>query len=127
MAVATLRKPVLFVPLILCPNGAESLRLEEQKSSGRLTVRPVIELRGSDLLGPERPKQHGWPIAEEVEELVKRCAANFQYHYPAFGYKNTGCSLVTFSNTPDNTLPIVHDQAITGNWKPLFPRVHRDS
>ena len=53
-AVSNLGKPVLFVPLILCPNGVKALRDEEQKWSGRLTVRPVIELRRGDLLGPER-------------------------------------------------------------------------
>jgi len=49
-AVANLGTPVLFVPLILCPNGVQALRDEEALSGGRLTVRPVIELRRSDLL-----------------------------------------------------------------------------
>ncbi len=125
-ALGSLGKPVLFVPLVLCPNGAESLRLEEKNSNGQLTVCPVIELRSSDLLGPKRPAEQGWGKAEEVEKLVKRCAANFPFKYEDFGYEKTGCSLVTFANTPDNTIPIVHDQA-RGNWNPLFPRVYRDS
>lgn len=126
-ALATLGKPVLFVPLILCPDGAKLLREIEQNSNGQFMVRPVVELRCCDLLGPKRDNQQGWEKGEEVEELVKRCAANFKYNYADFGYENTGCSLVTFANTPDNTLPIVHDQAKTGNWNPLFPRVYRDS
>lgn len=125
-AVANLNKPVLFVPLILCPNGAKKLRIEEQQSQGQLTVRPVIELRRSDLLGPEREGEQGWPITEKMESLADRCAASVAFSYPSFGYKETGCSLATFSNTPDNTLPIVHDKAQAGNWKPLFPRVYRD-
>lgn len=126
-AVNNLGKPILFVPLILCPNGAKALRLEEQDSNGRLTVRPVIELRSSDLLGPNRPPQQGWEKAEEVEELARRCDASIRFSYEPFGYQSTGCSLVTFANTPDNTLPIIHDQPVTGNWRPLFPRVRRDS
>ena len=125
-AVANLGKPVLFVPLILCPNGVEALRAEEQQSNGRLSVRPVIELRRCDLLGPERQGHQGWPIAEEVEDLANRCALRASVGMEVFGYKNTGCSLATFSNTPDNTLPIIHNKPQTGSWEPLFPRVYRD-
>jgi hypothetical protein len=125
-AVANLGKPVLFVPLILCPNGAASLRLEEQQSNGRLTVRPVVELRRCDLLGPERNGEAGWPIADKVEDLATRYAPMASAYMDTFGYKETGCSLTTFSNTPDNTLPIVHHAPPTGTWAPLFPRVFRD-
>jgi hypothetical protein len=125
-AVANLGKPVLFVPLILCPNGVDALRAEELKSNGRLTVRPVIELRRGDLLGPERQGNQGWPITESVEKLAARCANRSSAGMSTFGYKDTGCSLATFSNTPDNTLPIVHNKPSSGGWQPLFPRVYRD-
>ncbi|MCL5237159.1 MAG: hypothetical protein M1353_04845 [Nitrospirae bacterium] len=125
-AVANLDKPVLFVPLILCPNGVEALRAEERRWSGRLSVRPVIELRRNDLLGPERQGQQGWPIADKVEDLAQRCASRSSVNMDTFGYKNTGCSLATFSNTPDNTLPIIHNKPSGGGWEPLFPRVYRD-
>lgn len=125
-AVANLGKPVLFVPLILCPNGVQALRAEEQQSNGRLMVRPVIELQRSDLLGPERQGQKGWPITEGVEDLAQRCAIRVSAGMGTFGYKDTGCSLATFSNTPDNTLPLVHNKPSSGDWQPLFPRVYRD-
>lgn len=122
--VKNLGKPVLFVPLILCPNGVKALRDEEAASSGRLTVRPVIELSRSDLLGTERHGELGWPITVEMEGLATRCASGALPGIAPFGYRGTGCSLTTFSNTPDNTLPIVHHN--NGTWKPLFPRVFRD-
>lgn len=125
-AVANLGKPILFVPLILCPNGVRALRTEEQKSNGRLTVRPVIELRRSELLGPERQGEQGWPKTEELENLAKRCSGLASVNMDTFGYKTTGCSLATFSNTPDNTLPLVHNKPQAGGWEPLFPRVFRD-
>lgn len=125
-AVANLDKPVLFIPLILCPTGAAALREEERQSNGRLTVRPVVELRRSDLLGPERQGQEGWKKTEQVEDLAQRCSSLVSQGIDTFGYKDTGCSLVTFSNTPNNTLPIVHNKPLTGKWKPLFPRVYRD-
>ncbi|MEN8263271.1 MAG: hypothetical protein ABFR82_07395 [Nitrospirota bacterium] len=125
-AVANLGIPILFVPLILCPNGVEALRTEEQQSNGRLTVRPVIELHRRELLGPQRQGEQGWPITEEVEKLAIRYAARASVGINTFGFSDTGCSLSTFSNTPDNTLPIVHNKPRTGDWEPLFPRVYRD-
>ncbi len=125
-AVANLTTPILFVPLILCPNGAQALRNEEAQSGGRLTVRSVIELRRSDLLGPERRGEQGWSITAEMEDLATRCAGRASVNMDTFGFRNTGCSLTTFSNTPDNTLPIVHHKPTSGAWEPLFPRVYRD-
>jgi hypothetical protein len=116
---------VLFVPLILCPNGVEALQKEEQKWKGKLTVRPVVELRRGDLLGPERQGQPGWAIADTLEDLAARCAGRASAGMDTFGYRNTGCSLATFANTPDNTLPIVHNKPANGAWEPLFPRVFR--
>lgn len=125
-AVGNLGKPVLFIPLILCPNGVETLRKEEVSSKGMLTVRPVIQLRRSDLLGPERNNENGWPITLALEDLATRYAGRASLHMETFGYLKTGCSLTTFSNTPDNTLPIVHNKPPNGSWEPLFPRVYRD-
>ena len=125
-AVANINKPILLVPLILCPNGAEVLRTEENRSNGHFTVRPVIELKRSDLLGPERQGMPGWEISEELEELVARFAPRASAGIDPFGYGSTGCSLVTFSNTPDNTLPIIHNKSGNGDWTPLFPRIYRD-
>jgi hypothetical protein len=125
-AVKNLGKPVLFIPIIVCPKGADALRLEAQRSNGILTVSPVIEVGHSDLLGPERNGNPGWDRAVEMEALATSCMRKFMFQYPAFGFEDTGCSLVTFSNTPDNTLPVVHNKTQTG-WAPLFPRVYRDS
>ncbi|AKR42001.1 hypothetical protein [Methylophilus sp. TWE2] len=120
-----LGRPVLFVPLILCPNGATVLNSLEQRSQGRLTVRPVIELRRGDLLGGERQGESGWAITDQLENLISRFTGNFKYE--DYGYRNTGCSLATFSNTPDNTIPMIHDNGRSNTWAPLFPRVLRDT
>ncbi len=125
-AVANLGKPILFVPLILCPNGVKALRREEKISSGHLTVCPVVELRRGDLLGPERQRQEGWPITEDLEDLAARCAGRASIKMDTFGYENTGCSITTFTNTPDNTIPLIHNKPNNGGWNPLFPRVYRD-
>ncbi len=125
-AVQGLGKHVLFVPLILCPNGVQALRDEEKKWNGRLAVRPVVQLHRRDLLGPERQSHAGFPRAEAMEDLARRCSAGVLARLDPFGYKKTGCSIATFANTPDNTLPVVHHKPRNGGWEPLFPRVFRD-
>lgn len=125
-AAEKVRKPVLFVPLILCPNGAKALREIEQQFDGQLTVSPVIEIHRRDLLGPERMGQQGSPITEAVEALVRRFAKRVNAESAPFGFKDTGCSLVTFSNTPNNSIPMIHSRPKDGEWEPLFPRVFRD-
>ncbi len=123
-AVTQLNKPVLFIPLILCPNGVGALQTEVQRSAGTLTVRPIIELQREDLLGPERQGRQGWKIAAAMEDLATRYASRVSGD--PFGFKTTGCSLATFTNTPNNTLPLVHHKTARGGWEPIFPRVYRD-
>ena len=125
-AVTTLGKPILFLPLILCPNGVQALKDEEKNWGGRLTVRPIVELHRSDLLGPERQGHSAWSITDRMETLAIACSRGALVDRDPFGYKSTGCSLATCSNTPDNTLPIVHYKPTKGCWEPLFPRVFRD-
>jgi len=125
-AVSNIPKPILFIPLILCPNGVEALQREVQQSGGRLTVRPIVQLQRGDLLGPERQGQQGWPITEAMEDFAERYAPRASRNMDMFGYLDTGCSLATFANTPDNTLPIVHHKSANGDWEPIFPRIYRD-
>ena len=125
-AIQSLGKPVLFIPLILCPNGVTALRAEERNSGGRLAVCPVVELNQGDLLGPGRQRHDGWPISGDMEALANRCSHDKLLGLNPFGYRTTGCSIATFANTPDNTLPLVHHKPSNGAWEPLFPRVHRD-
>jgi len=97
-AVRALEVPVLFIPLILCPNGVEKLRSLEKAFEGRLTVRPVVELQRSDLLGPERKGEPGWQIAALLENLIDRHHPSIDPSVNAYGYRGTGCSLATFKN-----------------------------
>jgi hypothetical protein len=125
-AVRSFGFPVLFVPLILCPNGVERLRDLEKKFSGKLTVCPVVEVQRGDLLGPERRGEAGWDISVALEDLIDRYHAFIDPDIDPYGYRNTGCSISTFANTPDNTIPIVHHTTEHGRWAPLFPRVYRN-
>jgi hypothetical protein len=125
-AVNTFDKPVLFIPLILCPNGLDAFRSEEAKSNGKLTVRPIVKLERSDVLGPERKGVNGWGISNALEDLAIKYARKVHPNADPFGYRTTGSSISTFSNTPDNSLPLIHQDYPSLNWNPLFPRVFRD-
>ena len=126
--------PVLFVPLVICCTGLEALRQLEESSQGRLKVSPLVTVRPEDVLGPVRQPQIGIPNAEEIEALatatfarISGAAASELPHapYTPFGYRKTGCSFVSYSNTPDNTLPLIHHRPAGGTWEPLFPRASR--
>lgn len=126
-AIKNLDKNILFIPLILCPNGAKALTEEQEKYADKLTVRPIVELRRSDLLGEERQCENAWPITDEIEEIIRKTIGRVStWDIDPFGYKGTGSSVVTFSNAPDNTPPFVHHKSSAGTWQPLFPRVFRD-
>ena len=67
--------------------------------------------------------------SREVRDLIRRVRSNLneprrdpdsrRYH----GYKGTGGIVVLYSNCPNNTLPIIHDE--TDHWNALFPRIRR--
>jgi hypothetical protein len=40
----------------------------------------------------------------------------------AFGFERCGSLVVTFHNTPNNTLPLIHHKS--DRWEPLFRRIH---
>lgn len=131
-----LKCPVLFVPLIICPPGIEMTEDLEARYL-HFHSRPIIRLKPDDLLGPRRK---GQPFAgkhdfgEELERLASEtyprvagsaAADPSKEPYSPMGYEEIGCSVVTFTNTPNNTLPLVHHQPTEGTWIPLFPRSTR--
>ena len=121
---------LLVVPLVICPSGLEKLRaLEEQKN---ISVSPIVTI----------PKSEFVPALETDADPVfftnLRNLANSTYDNVAFGSEQggppyaplgfppdapTGGLIVMFSNTPDNTLPLIHWRS--GRWVPLFPRHRR--
>lgn len=131
-AVEKLEAEVLFAPLIICPRGAAVMRDLAAEFSPRLRFDPVLELKPSDMLGPERQGGDDLLVAA-VEALAvdsyAKVAAENAHDYDLrpngpFGWEQTGAPVVLFSNTPNNTPPLVHYQSAT--WKPLFPRVIRN-
>ena len=134
-ALDSLKIPILFVPLIICPEGL-AMTGRIQQIQPLFSVHPVIRLTEHDLLGDARGGKHfGRPDLADAIERVARATfsviaggANFvpsTAPYHPFGYEETGCSVVNYSNTPDNTLPLIHHKPASNQWNPLFARSTR--
>lgn len=139
-AVRTLRTPVLFCPMIISPEGAANYRdlqatiRREQAADPDLPdfdFIPVFELSGDCFVhsaknAPEPLFTRICMLAEEIHSRLKKTQQHCKEG--ALGFWNAdspqkGATVVMFSNTPNNTLPILHHSA--ESWSPLFPRVAR--
>ena len=133
---------IAFIPMIICPDGAELFDnlakvLKPQNAKPKLTVRPILKLEPSifinDHLHPTSlAAADAAAIRQLAHETYSKVSGNLpqgnQKPYHPFGYpcnKPTGGLIVMYSNTPDNTIPMIHWKPSTGTWKPLFPRHSR--
>lgn len=135
---------VLFVPLLICPAGVKAFQdLEASlniKQPNKLRYEAVVELPPSAFLNDQdSPFDVTDPHTTKFRDLALRTypqvsgglpAGNNKPYHP-FGYppppmKPTGGLVVMYSNTPDNTLPLVHWRPTAKTWSPIFPRHSRD-
>ena len=128
--------PILFCPMVICPDGFKLFSDLAVNSSGRLKFDPVMKLGDSVFLSSFDTSDD---LMKYVSDLTTRihpnvagtCAAGgppytpHGYHVP--GDSHTGATVVMFSNTPDNTIPIVHFNSVNSEWIPVFPRVSRET
>lgn len=112
--------PVIFVPLIICPDGHDEAE-SHCSSLNNVRYAPVIRLpkesfipRNSDSAQASAPDS-----IEQFRQLVTK--------YPSdaspkdnHGYKGMGATVVIHTNCPNNTVLMVHHE--TQSWQPLFPR-----
>ena len=127
-AVKNLKCPVLFVPLISCPEALAKFRRMERKYSS-FAFEPVFSLDGSAFVTSSASMQDPLLVAVRAfaNKIHSRIAGQPDPTYGPLGFGDTGAIVVLFSNTPDNTLPLVHHQSRPPRtWKPLFPRVSRE-
>jgi hypothetical protein len=133
-AARNLDLPILFVPLVVCAPGLLKLSKLVKEYAPKLRIRPLLNLSEYDLLGPKREGFDGIPNAERIETFAR---ATFEQvaggphtnprvsPYTPFGFEDTGSYFVSYSNTPNNTMPMIHHKPTGGGWRPLFPRSAR--
>jgi hypothetical protein len=122
----TFGTPVLVVPLVICPIGAQVGQLLSSQNP-TVTFSPVISLQEAAFItAAARPNEE--PLFGELRliaiDMFNGLPADEQVDvYTAFGFRGTGSLVVMYTNCPDNTLPLVHHNSAA--WKPLFPRASR--
>lgn len=120
---------ILFIPMIICPKGIDTLK-ELKNKHNSLDFKPVVEIANSEIVN-EETSQNNSNIGPYVD-MIKRSFAKVKGGNPSeelkrieeFGYKNTGGLVVMFTNTPNNSLPIIFVES--DSWSPLFKRHFRD-
>lgn len=112
----------LFIPLIICPDG--DLRLKKMANeNANLNYKPALILSNDSFVFPPSKSLLNDESYNKFRELAIKTNEAVMSPYGAFGYKDTGGLIVMYTNTPDNTLPLIHNESI--NWKPLFKRHSR--
>lgn len=122
---------ILLLPLINCPKGVENF-LNLKRKHARLSYGAVLEPPESGFLSRlENFDEHAdynlfRNLAIRVYSLVSggKPESGHIKPYSPFGYRDTGGLIVKYSNTPDNSLPLIHWS--TSTWDPLFPRHSRN-
>lgn len=139
-AARNLELPVMFCPMIISSEGAdkfvslrESLKEEKSMSPGlaEFTFEPVFELGGDCFVHCENEEQDSLlaRIHRLAVEIHTRLSGSHEdCKEGAFGFwkegsLQKGATVVMFSNTPNNSLPLIYHEAKA--WSPLFPRVAR--
>lgn len=132
---------VLFVPLIICPDGAALARSTEielcNMRSNSLRYEAVMELPKNAFFtstkSPFKEKSHTDDLRLLIDSTYNQVSGGMtpgeDKPYHPYGFppnEPTGGMVVMYSNTPDNTLPIVHWRPKNRTWNPIFPRHSRD-
>ena len=118
---------ILALPLVSCP-AADQVGRCLATTHANVSYRPVTAIAPEMLIKAD-PQPNESPFFQSVRELIGRVSgrlnepaadpASQRYH----GYKGTGAVFAMYSNCPDNSLPILHDE--TADWQALFPRIER--
>jgi len=121
---------VLMVPLVVCPVGAEVGR-KMATQLPNVAFDPVLELPKHSFVGEvQDPNEPGF--FNDIRDMIQRSypivsdgqpAHDTVKPYGPFGWRRTGALIVTYNNTPDNTIPVIQHRSPT--WSPLFPRSSR--
>lgn len=131
---------VLFVPLVICPKGVEKARQLEvemcARRVGALRYEAAMELPNEAFLTLNKsPYVEPNPYIKALRNLISMSYPKVSggqppglKPYDPFGFPcsdPTGGLVVMYSNTPDNTLPLIHWCPPENTWHPIFPRHSR--
>lgn len=125
---------VLVVPLIVCPAGLDSGMKIKAMHPGKVSFEPIICLP-PEVFVSQTASQSESEFFRTLRELAiasygkmtgGHAPAKYTPPYHPLGFSfdaPTGGLVVMYTNTPNNTLPLIHWSSST--WSPLFPRNNR--
>ena len=132
---------VLFVPLVICPDGISNARKLEatlcSQRSNCLRYEGVLELPPNAFLtASQSPYAEPNDFIDRLRSLILASYSTvsggalpgLDKPYHPFGFPHnqpTGGLTVMYSNTPNNTLPLIHWCPAGNQWNPIFPRHSR--
>ena len=118
---------LLVLPLIICPDGdCVGQKLDDNYSN--VTYDPLLKIPSHMLIKAE-PRESEPRLFQTIRDLTARVRHKLEISEPdaetqrGHGYRGTGAVVAMFSNCPNNTLPIVHNDS--AEWRALFPRINR--
>jgi hypothetical protein len=122
--------PILIAPLIVCPAG---LRVGDKIATTykQVSFSPMLPLPVNSFVTPI-PNVGEPDFFQQIRSVASRIHSTVSNNAPVdpdvtpygpFGFSGTGAVIVMYSNTPDNSLPLIHYQS--PSWTPLFPRRSR--
>lgn len=119
---------ILVAPLIACPKGVENgLKLKETHG---IEFTPVLALDKNEFI-PETLAGDENQLIRDIHDFAYRTymqvsgglSPGDRKPYHPLGWKQTGALIVMYTNSPNNTLPLIHWRS--NEWEPLFPRHDR--
>lgn len=131
---------VLFVPLLICPTGALNARqlaieLCSRRANSLRFEAALVLPNDAFLTATQSPYIEPNSFIQNLRNLIQKTYPDVSgglplgskpYHPYGYPHTNpTGGLVVMYSNTPDNTLPLVHWRPSSNSWSPIFPRHSR--
>lgn len=122
--------PVLVIPLIICPAGVKEAA-KFTAANTNVKIIPVLPISGNyfvheietDIELDFFKKMHALAIKTYSRVANSDVVDDNTDPYGPFGWRRTGGVIVMHTNTPNNTLPLIHNKSET--WQPLFKRHKR--
>src|SRR5690606_31740942 len=119
---------VLFIPMLICSRGEFFIRKLQVKFPN-FKIEPVLRLDDSVFIPKRNPSDllldKFSVLAGDVHEKIFG-SPELRTGISRFGLQGMCGAVVLFSNTPNNTMTIIHESGRTpSTWKALFPRVSR--
>jgi hypothetical protein len=119
----------LIVPLVICPKGQYNItnNIKELKN---VKLNPVVVLSDECFINADvivrmqTSDENKKKYYQDLYNLLQVIHKNVKFNGGPFGYKQTGSLVVLYTNCPNNTIPLIHEDK-ENKWRSLFPRVDR--